>query len=859
MALSPQCTPANPNRFRWTTIDGEQYIKCYTDGSCLFPTDPYLAVGGWAVYFHEECASNASAPLRTTVQNSYLAEVRAIAEALACAFHPLVIYSDCQSVVRQVNAFIADGRRAKDHDLAPELWDFIYLALGSALPKDWIVCRWMPGHLDAKHKRAVRDKLLASNDILWEDIRGNVEADRMADAAAKRHSYPASMHEEATIRKSVTMAVQRHLVRSWLWWCDLHREAKDASSSLNEDMRSADAKNYANASRETQGQFLDDWQDEQLQPDPFAETFPAEHDQLMDLDASWEDPFGHMDLDGNDLGFLEQSGGVPPVAITPKHAQGAPASCVQSAAEYTAGGKACVTEGAGVTPHEVPKMLQNNGFPELLEGCVRGGMGPPPDEVPTETSSVGPRNAHASDFVAQVPLITVNDQGGLYCIEKGSSSSSGGSMTSGSAHCPQFSHHHRASPVISDDSATASSANTSVVSLPHVPPVRSTNRDSQSTDRDSSAPLSLSEVRAHHASGGLLTGTLCGIGKQLHQVHPHYSWNNPADACFSLSFRDEIPWKGTMMTRQGLTRADLEALKWWVEDAKFTAFHGTVGDGASHRSRMTTFVEITIALELESGVQLGGPDADLARKVALVRTGLRFLMANCRPKCDNPACKRKLTFEGFFQPRKYVGTLENIIGVRLAGIYRGVAWRHGPAQAEILAACAYKANLKYREITDGARQDSTISGLHDRLPAFGEQYHLRLRNCGIPATWRAPVLVEMESQLLHSYMAAHPLGGQCHFGCQSNAKLKIQSLVPKWRGADWGSKICSKCHYRLVRPTDLLRSRTATRIFSFILMLIYSVQMTKLNLPWIVLVRLLVLQTFGKQQARLWCLMVPPP
>ena len=55
---------------------------------------------------------------------------------------------------------------------------------------------------------------------------------------------------------------------------------------------------------------------------------------------------------------------------------------------------------------------------------------------------------------------------------------------------------------------------------------------------------------------------------------------------------------------------------------------------------------------------------------------------------------------------------------------------------------------------------------------------------------------------MHAYLKNRPLGGTCHFGCISKAKLKTQSLVPRWRGAPLGSGICSKCHGRLVREMN---------------------------------------------------------
>ena len=34
-------------KFCWLSDGDKQFVKCFTDGSCLFPTDPYLTVGGW--------------------------------------------------------------------------------------------------------------------------------------------------------------------------------------------------------------------------------------------------------------------------------------------------------------------------------------------------------------------------------------------------------------------------------------------------------------------------------------------------------------------------------------------------------------------------------------------------------------------------------------------------------------------------------------------------------------------------------------------------------------------------------------------------------------------------------------------
>ena len=280
-----------------------------------------------------------------------------------------------------------------------------------------------------------------------------------------------------------------------------------------------------------------------------------------------------------------------------------------------------------------------------------------------------------------------------------------------------------------------------------------------------------------------MSGSIRDIAVQLRQVHLHYSWDNPVNTNFTLAFSLQIPWKDNLATHHGLTRVEVEAIKWWLESTKFTAWHGTTGSGYSHRSCMKTFVEIALALEIETGIHLGGPNADLARKTTLLRAGMRFLMSNCKPRTNDPKCKKSLTFDGFFCQKKYVGTLEVITSQRMAGIYRGIAWRHGSHQAGTIAAVSYLAGLHYVDLIRDQQQDTSISGLHNRLPAFGSSFIPKLRDSGIPAAWRAPVLVALESQVVQAYANGRPQGGTCHFGCASQAKLKTQSLVPRWRGA----------------------------------------------------------------------------
>ena len=494
------------NLLRWQTVNGKEYVKCYTDGSCLYPTDPYLAIGGWALFFHNGCMKNSSAPLRTPVQSSYAAELRAIAEAIVSATRPLIVYCDCQSIVKQLNRFLATGDRAGDHELAPELWDFVYLALENALPKGWILFQWIPGHLDSSSKKTKRENMLASGDILIEDIQGNVEADHMADAAAKRHAFPVDMHSQADHRRDLTVVTQRHLVRSWLLWCDLTREARDDLKFLGEPSLLLQDE-FSDAFSDAKGQFIDDWADSELLEDPFSHLQP----QNTDFDDPLEgDLLGSIDMDGNELpsyGSINSPGPTQTVTLLDSVPQS------DYVLRSTVAGTS-IEPGISLasSPTSLPSPTVH--LPEFTvdatvtqaEG-VRGGMGLPADEVPTETPSVGASHAR---------------------------SPSDGCLT------------YDLSANITDKVASPGSLAPAPSSTPPV------------------QPLSPSELRAQQACGRVFNGTLAEIAGQLRQTFPFYSWNIKSLPTFTLSFRKEISWKNGTALKQGFTYGEADAVRWWL-------------------------------------------------------------------------------------------------------------------------------------------------------------------------------------------------------------------------------------------------------------------------------------------------------
>ena len=130
--------------------------------------------------------------------------------------------------------------------------------------------------------------------------------------------------------------------------------------------------------------------------------------------------------------------------------------------------------------------------------------------------------------------------------------------------------------------------------------------------------------------GAVISGNLKKVATQLRQLFPLHSWKNPSGNEVCLRFLVDTPWKCNNSTHQGFSRMEIDAIRWWLEKTRFTQLHGTDLDGRSFRSRQTTFVEVALAIEAETRVLLGGPNTDLARKVVMLRAGIRFLMTHCK-------------------------------------------------------------------------------------------------------------------------------------------------------------------------------------------------------------------------------------
>ena len=264
-----------------TEPDGATRISVYTDGSCQDPKGKY-ARAGWGVCFGgddpflQDCG-----PLLSTVQTSYRAEVRAVAQAIARVKTAACIHSDCKSVVQQIHRYLGTGTRPSNLP-SPLVWKFIFDALDK-LPKDLLQFKWIPGHLDEQSKRTKYQHLLDDGTVTEHDVRGNVSADKLADGGTRAHLVSPETLTACDDRQKLTELIQQHLVASWHNWIVYTNEAcidKDTLANGQVLQNTADQ--------------LQDFHDELFQYDPFNETLDRDDQQ------NEEDPFGHgpMDIDG---------------------------------------------------------------------------------------------------------------------------------------------------------------------------------------------------------------------------------------------------------------------------------------------------------------------------------------------------------------------------------------------------------------------------------------------------------------------------------------------------------------------------------------------------------------------------------
>ena len=168
--------------FNTTTIDDQQYIKAYTDGSLIMPLSLLWSSAGWAVHYGPNNKANYAAPLEGDHQCSYRAETRAILHVVMHATQPTSIYCDCKCVVDKFNNLL-QGHQMQPNQPNMDIWNRIQNELAQLQRQDYFKINWIPSHFDEEKNIKKRDKYLKGGG-LEEDIQGNIGADKACGEAA---------------------------------------------------------------------------------------------------------------------------------------------------------------------------------------------------------------------------------------------------------------------------------------------------------------------------------------------------------------------------------------------------------------------------------------------------------------------------------------------------------------------------------------------------------------------------------------------------------------------------------------------------------------------------------------------------
>ena len=279
-----------------------EYLCTYTDGSCLLPRQRNLAHAGWGVSIGGPSSSlKKYGALASTVQNSYRAELRAVAHTLAVCKCPVIIFCDCLAVVQQLNQYI-EQRVRPDRTAAPELWEFVYDVVDVS-PHGHIRICWIPSHLDDKSRKEKRQEYLANGTTTIQHIRGNCMADECAASGASMHFIDPMVLKRAEDRAQLTCLIQRHLVLSWSKWIDCSK--KTLQLDIEHEVLPWESQNTENfiASEDLHPGPLDstDHAVDNDEEDGYLGNLGSVQTTITSNEDPWGDDFGGMDIYGNDL------------------------------------------------------------------------------------------------------------------------------------------------------------------------------------------------------------------------------------------------------------------------------------------------------------------------------------------------------------------------------------------------------------------------------------------------------------------------------------------------------------------------------------------------------------------------------
>ena len=166
------------------------------------------------------------------------------------------------------------------------------------------------------------------------------------------------------------------------------------------------------------------------------------------------------------------------------------------------------------------------------------------------------------------------------------------------------------------------------------------------------------------------TNYLDAYGAAL-QLAPAYSWSRKPSGHNSITTQTTP----TSPPKDGGTLAELQAVNWWLSQVSFTSIgeRGPTNAENAEAHNFTSYLELALHVDIITGVNLGGADADLATKASRVQAALRHLAKQNNLLVNGVPS----SFAEAFKPRSSPHTILPT-GLWLPSISRGVCYPNCP-------------------------------------------------------------------------------------------------------------------------------------------------------------------------------------
>jgi hypothetical protein len=243
----------------------------------------------------------------------------------------------------------------------------------------------------------------------------------------------------------------------------------------------------------------------------------------------------------------------------------------------------------------------------------------------------------------------------------------------------------------------------------------------------------------------------------------------------------------------GASYAETEAVWWWLSTTIFSARHDRQPQWVNKQRQcihhcQSTYEEICLAMEIDTGVAFSGPRAFLSQRAAAVSKIMRYLIRVYKGRISDDLAAT--SYNAIFHPRK-VRCARDVTGVNSNGVGRRPFWKQKSTE-EVITLNLHRAREHHRTAL-----------AKDHRTSFGEGFRMKLILKCTEIIWKQSALVETHDAILIRRPAKrNPHQEQCVFGHAVGIHVRRQNLVPMWRGASHGSCLCIACHNTLQRELN---------------------------------------------------------